>query len=190
MKGRNVRIARSASTGSCDFNIKKRRGGFELVMECGGCGSEPGLENPKCFRNVLDVMQREGMPLAITMRSHIEKRYGAVASGTMGRMTGILNRVQNLQRQLAQTSARDSNCRQCAGPASARLAALAHCLRSMDMAGALNSAHALGSQGFGSGLPGCDDCKGMTAVQLKDIGSSAGDLEKAILRNAFGIVEG
>ncbi len=190
MRGRNVRVARSASTGSCDFTVKKRRGGFELVMECGGCGAEPGLENPRCFRNVLDVMQREGMPLAITMRSHIEKRYGAVASGTMGRIAGILNRVENLQRQLAQASARDGNCRQCAGPAAARLAALVHCLRSMDMAGALNSANALGRQEFGSGLASCDDCKGMTAVQVTDIDSSARDLEKAVLRNAFGIVEG
>jgi len=159
-------------------------------MDCGSCGARPGLENPRCFRNVLDIMQREGIPIAVTLHSHIEKRYGPTASGTLGRMTDILNRSENLARQLSQTSVTDAGCRECAGPLLSRLAALAHCLRSMDIGGAASAAHGLGFRTRPPGKQRCADCTGITEVQISDIQRLAGDLQRAILRNAFGIVEG
>jgi len=149
-----------------------------------------GLENPRCFRSVLDILQREGPPVAITMRTHIEKRYGQTSSGILGRMADMLNRAENLQRHLAQASSRDQGCKACAGPVSAKLAVITHCARSMDVSGVLDSANGLGDMPMGGNRKDCADCTGMTSVQAADIAKAAKGIERAVVRNAFGIVEG
>ncbi|MDO9538105.1 MAG: hypothetical protein Q7J68_07285 [Thermoplasmata archaeon] len=189
MTGRKVRAAHSRADGACDYSSRKRRNGIELVMECADCEFEPGLQNPRCFRSVMHAIQSEGLPVAVTMRSHIERRYGQSAAGTMGQISDILNRVQSLQSQLARDSTRNEACAGCVSQLSTKLTAISRGLNAMDLNNAISSAKTLESQNFGSSRSSCADCKGMTIVQVNDISKAARTMESTIVKGAFNIVE-
>lgn len=189
MKGKIVRAAHSVDGDSCDYSVKKRRSGIELVVECGGCATYPGLENARCFKSVLTAMQREGTPVAITLRSHVERRYGSAAAQTMSQISGILNRVEGLQSQLARDSTKSEACAACLHPLAGKLAAIGRGLGTMELNGAISVANALEGHVFPN-RSGCADCIGITRVQVTDISKGARNLEKILVRGAFNIVEG
>ena len=91
--GRSPRKPRPGAEKACDHTTLKRRNGIELVMECARCAAEPGLDSRRCFGNVLTAIQSEGVPVAITLRSHVERRYGFEASASMGRIAAVLNKL-------------------------------------------------------------------------------------------------
>ena len=190
MQGGKVRGAHSIVKEACDYTAAKRRAGVELVFECGSCVAGRELDDPACFRNVLRAVQREGAPIAIALRSHMEKRYGSYAAGTMAKIADILSRVENLQRQLATDSLKREGCAECLRPLAERLSAVRQCILSMDLDRAISSGRALGGLTFGSGREACVECRGITIVQASDIARSAEDLEKIIVGDMFNIGEG
>jgi hypothetical protein len=189
MKGKIVRAAHSVGGESCDYSVKKRRSGIELVVECGDCMAEPGLENARCFKSVLTAMQREGTPVAVTLRSHVERRYGAIATERMSLISGILNRVESLQSQLARDSTKSAACADCLHPLAGKLAVIGRGLGTMDLNNATSVANALEGHVFPN-RSGCGECIGITRVQVIDIAKGARNLEKNLVRGAFNIVEG
>jgi hypothetical protein len=189
MKGKMVRAAHSVGGDSCEYSTKKRRAGIEIVVECGDCKAEPGLENARCFKSVLTAMQREGTPVAVTLRSHVERRYGSAAVQTMSQISGILNRVESLQSQLARDSTKSAACADCLHPLAGKLSMVGRGLGSMDLNSAISVANTLDSHDFPK-RSGCADCIGITRVQVTDIAKGARNLEKSLVRGAFNIVEG
>lgn len=189
MKGKIVRAAHSAGGDSCDYSVKKRRSGIELMVECGDCKAEPGLENARCFKSVLTAMQREGIPVAVTLRSHVERRYGLTATETINLISGIMNKVESLQSQLVRDSTKSAACADCLHPLAGKLAVIGRGLGSMDINNAISVANALEDHAFPN-RSGCADCVGITSVQITDIGKGARNLEKILVRGAFNIVEG
>jgi hypothetical protein len=167
----------------------KRRNGIELVMECGQCQAVPGLEGQRCFGGVLAAVQREGVPVAITLHSHVERRYGLEASGSMAKIAGVLNKIDSLQAQLARDSGKAEACAACVRPLAGKLGMTAARLRGMDLNTAVSAAWDLERDGFGSNRSGCQDCSGMTRIQLNDIARALRELEKVVTRGAIKITE-
>jgi hypothetical protein len=187
--GKNANKSRSGAERGCVHSTLKRRSGFEIVMECSRCPAEPTLDSQKCFGNVLIAIQREGVPVAVTLRSHVERRYALEASACMGRMAGVLNKLDSLQAQLERDSKRSEACVACVRPLSGKLAIAASRLRGMDLNSAVSSAWDLESEVFGSGRPACADCAGMTRVQLSEIARSLRELEKSLSKGDIVITE-
>jgi hypothetical protein len=134
-------------------------------------------------------MQREGVPVAVTLRSHVERRYGSAAAQTMSLVSNIMNRVESLQSQLARDATKSAACADCLHPLTGKLAMMGRGLGSMDLNNTISVANALESHNFPN-LSGCADCVGITRVQVADIAKSARGLEKTLVRGAFNIVEG
>ncbi len=188
--GKSANRARPGSSNDCEHSLLKRRSGIELVMECGGCSAEPGLDKQRCFWSVLMAIQSEGVPVAITLRSHVERRYGLEASASMGSIANILNKVDSLNAQLERDSRKMEACAGCVRPLTGKLAMTASRLRGMDLNSAVASAWDLERDGFGSNRSGCVDCSGMTKIQIADIGRALKELEKVVTRGAIKILEG
>ncbi|MBA3044959.1 MAG: hypothetical protein KKH41_03365 [Candidatus Thermoplasmatota archaeon] len=187
--GKTVKKARSAAENECEYSIGKRRNGSEIVMECGTCSVVPGLDEQRCFRNALGIMQREGVPVAITLRSHVERRYGLEACASLGRISGILNKVDSLLAQLNRDSGKGDACMACVKPLAGKLAMIDSRLKSLDLNSAVTSAWGLERDEFGSNRPACADCSGMTRVQVADIVKNLRALEKIVTRGAIKISE-
>lgn len=187
MKGKIVRATRTVARQSCDYSVLRRRSGFEIIVDCGDCGAEPGLDNPVCFGNIARAVQQEGSPVAITLRSHVERRYGAGATATIGQISSILNRVQSLQGQLAMDSARGGGCPECVRILTGKLAVIGQGFASMEISGALSAAKTLETK-TPPARQICQECAGMTNVQIQDIRVAVRNLENSILRDAFNVV--
>lgn len=187
MKGKIVRATRAGYRESCDYSVLRRRSGFELIVECGDCGAEPGLENPVCFGNITRAIQQEGSPVAITLRSHVERRYGAGAAATVGQISAILNRIQSLQGQLTRDSARGGGCPDCVRILAGKLAVIGQGFGSMNIDSAISAVMVLEIKTPPTRQV-CQDCAGMTNVQIQDILVAVRNLEDSILRGAFKVV--
>ena len=159
MRGKMVRTAHSMGGESCGYSVKKRRSAIELVVECGDCLAEPGLENARCFKGVLTAMQREGSPVAVTLRSHVERMYGPAATETLSQISGILNRVESLQNQLSRDSTKSEACAACLRPIAGKLAVVGRGLGAMDLNNAISIANTLEGHEFPN-RPGCAECIG------------------------------
>ncbi len=160
-----------------------------MVMECGQCDCEPGLDKPRCFRSALVAIQREGVPVAITLRSHVERRYGLEACDSLGRVSGILNKLDSLQAQLGRDSGKGEACAGCVKPLSGNLDHIGGKLRGMDLSGAVGLAREMERGDFGSNRQACGDCAGMTIVQMADIAKALKGLENSIARVSITITE-
>jgi hypothetical protein len=159
-------------------------------MECASCRESPGLGNPRCFRSVLEAIHREGPPVAIAMRSHIERRYGPAAAGTMGRISDLLGNMEALRAQLARDSGRSEQCPECVRPLAGKLAVTADKLRGMNVEGAAVMAASLEATEIGGTRGMCLDCAGITRVQVTDIVRMLRELGRHVVQGAAGEVEG
>lgn len=185
MRGRTLAAASQAAAWDCEHSSEKRRSGVEIIMECGGCREVPGLGNPRCFRSVLAALQQEGAPVAITMKSHIERRYGPAAAGTMGRMSELLGNMESLRAQLARDSGRGEQCPECVRPLAGKLAMAGDKLRAMNLEAAVTMAGSLEATEIGSSRGMCLDCAGITKVQVADIVKGLRDLGRQVVQASF-----
>ena len=186
MRGSKVRTPVQAKGQTCPSTVMRNQGNLELVMECEDC-SNSGLEIPVCFRGVLGAIQQGGMPSAIILRSHIEKRYGVKSTWAMNQLAGILNHADDLMSQISVDSARCEKCAGCLKPLNRSLENLKASVLSMKINHAVELANGLENHSFRKGAK-CDQCSGMMGLHMAKISSTARELEGHLLSGAFHIV--
>ena len=186
MRGSKVRASVQGRSQLCPHSIKRSQGNIELVMECEECKNS-GLELQPCFRGVLKAIQQEGIPSAIILRSHIEKRYDIPSTWTMSQLARILNHTDDLISQISVDAARSGKCTDCLGSLGSGLGRLKESLLSMRIADAIKLANELESHEFRKGAK-CDQCSGMMRMRLAKISSMAREIENHVLAGAFHIV--
>ena len=128
------------------------------------------------------------MPVAIILRSHIEKRHDSRSTKVMGLAAEILNNTEELKNQLIMDSRRNDKCSGCLKSLIVKLDSLGKNILARKIHIALRQASVLEEHDFRQGSK-CDECAGMTLVQLSSISRMAIVLEKEILAGSFNIVE-
>ena len=187
MRGSKVRAPVSGKANLCQHITSRRHSGIELIMECQHCDNG-SLSNIGCYQGVLRAIQLEGMPAAIILRSHIEKRHDSRSTKVMGLAAEILNSTEELRSQLIMDSRRNDKCSGCLKPLIVGLDNLEKNIMSRKIHLALKQASVLERHDFRQGNK-CDECAGMTRVQLSSISKMANTLEKEILAGSLNIVE-
>ena len=187
MRGRKVRAPISGKANLCQYIISRRHSGIELIMECMYCDSG-SLSNIGCYQGVLKAIQLEGMPAAIILRSHIEKRHDSRSTKVMGLAAEILNSTEELRSQLVMDSRRNDKCSGCLKPLIVKMDSLGKNILARKIQNALKQTSNLDNHDFRQGSK-CDECAGMARVQLSSISRMAIVLEREILAGSFNIVE-
>lgn len=187
MRGSKVRAPTSGKANLCQYITSRRHSGIELIMECQHCDNG-SLSKISCYQGVLRAIQLEGMPAAIILRSHIEKRHDSSSTKVMGLSAEILNNIEELRSQLTMDSKRNDKCSGCLKPLIVKLDSLGKNIMSRKIHMALKQASILERHDFRQGSK-CDECAGMTRVQLSSISRMANAFEKVILAGSFNIVE-
>ncbi len=187
MRAKKVRAPISGKRELCQYVTNNRHGNIELIMECRHC-EIGGLDNLKCYRGVLGAIQLEGIPSAIILRSHIEKRYGARSTRAMSQIAELLNQVDDLHSQLNIDGRRNDKCAGCLKPLINELEGMSKNILARKIHGTVQQARILKNHTYRNGAR-CDDCAGMIQIQVTSISKIANNLEKEILAGTFNIVE-
>jgi hypothetical protein len=187
MRASKIRAPASGKANLCQHIISRRHNGIELIMECQHCVNG-SLKNLNCYQGVLKAIQLEGMPAAIILRSHIEKRHDSRSTKVMGLAAEILNSIEELKSQLVMDSRRNDKCSGCLKPLIVKLDSLGKNILARKIQNALKQTSILENHDFRQGSK-CDECAGMTKVQLSSISRMANTLEREILAGSFNIME-
>ncbi|MCK5024724.1 MAG: hypothetical protein KAR56_03820 [Thermoplasmata archaeon] len=187
MRGSKIRAPISGKTELCQHMTSRRHNGIELIMECQHCDGG-SLSNIGCYQGVLRAIQVEGVPAAIILRSHIEKRHDSRSTRVMSLAAEILNSTEELRSQLVMDSKRNEKCSGCLKLLIVGLDSLEKSILSRKVHMALKHANVLEKHDFRQGSK-CDECAGMSRVQLSSLSRMANALEKEILVGAFNIVK-
>jgi len=186
MRGKKIRAPVSGIETLCQHMTSRRQGGMVLIMECQDCNVS-NLNNMACYRGVIRSIQHEGAPTAIILRSHIERKYDSRSTRAMGQIAEMLNRVEELREQLAIDRQHNDKCSGCLRSLVSALENVKKDILSCKIHGAVTQTGIMNSYDFRNGSK-CDECSGMTKIQLSSISKIASNLERDILAGAINIV--
>ena len=158
MRGSKVRVPVLGKETLCQHIISRRHSGIELIMECQHCDNG-SLSNIGCYQGVLKAIQLEGMPAAIILRSHIEKRHDSRSTKVMGMAAEMINNIEELLSHLAMDSRQNNKCSGCLKSLIVELDSLGKNILSRKIHMALKQASVLDNHDFRQGSK-CDECAG------------------------------
>ncbi len=113
MKGKIVRTPISRDPGICQCTLNPRRGGVELVVDCAGCDGTARLDTQKCYSGVISCIQEQGAPIAITLRSYVERRYGQKTCKLMGQIADVMNKISVIRSFMTSMGQKGQMCQDC-----------------------------------------------------------------------------
>jgi hypothetical protein len=188
LKGKMVRAPASRDVGKCPYSLSQRRGGFELTMECGDCGKHSSLTDVNCYCGVLRGIRKNGKPVELTLRSHVEVRYDQKTIEIISRIAEVLNRSSLLISASNSLGKKDQACVSCQTELKNLLLGLERSLEGMELGRAISLSRSLGSLNFGNQAGECEGCARVARSHLEDIAHDLGLLERAVIKGMFGIV--